>query len=104
MAQTSVQNNIEDSYFFECPHCSCYCQVPKSQVNCGIFRHAVYSKTDLSRGHVEFQPINPHASKEECEKLKSEGVVLGCAQPFQLRVSQGSMEGSVISIQKCDFI
>jgi hypothetical protein len=68
-----------------CPHCGEYAIV--EEINCTIFRHAVY-KTNL-------QPINPHATKEECERLLENGEIYGCAKPFKY-------DGKTIEI--CDYI
>lgn len=66
---------LEDNYYyFKCPHCFVLCQVHETDVNCTIFRHAVYKK-DLSF-------VDPHASKEACDKWVSEGIVYGCGKPF----------------------
>lgn len=58
----------------ECPHC--FLQVWIEEINCRIFRHAVYITTR--------EPINPHASEEECNRLRSENLILGCGRPFML--------------------
>lgn len=65
----------EDTYYFACPHCGMMCQVPRELIRCTIFRHAVY-KTNM-------RFVNPHASKEECERWVREGAVYGCAKPFR---------------------
>lgn len=57
-----------------CPHCMHYIWI--EQINCGIFRHAIYK--------VNGEPINPHASEEECNRLIEKGLVWGCAMPFRL--------------------
>ena len=58
----------------ECPHC--HCQILIEAINCRIFRHAVYKHNG--------EPINPHASEDECNRLVEEDRVLGCAKPFRL--------------------
>ena len=58
----------------ECPHC--HLMVWIEQINCRIFRHAVYKEND--------EPIPPHSSQEECERLIREDKVWGCAKPFRL--------------------
>ena len=63
-----------ESFIFPCPHCMHIIQVPKSGINCKIFRHAVY-KSNL-------QQIPPHSAKKTCDKLLAEGKVFGCAKPF----------------------
>lgn len=65
----------DDYYYFKCPQCHVMCQVHKTDIRCTIFRHAVYKK-DLSF-------VNPHAPKEQCEQLVSQGLVYGCGKPFK---------------------
>ena len=65
-----------DYLVIECPHCHDSIIIYKNEINCRIFRHAVFK----SNG----EPINPHTSKEECEKLVETGSVHGCGKPFQL--------------------
>lgn len=62
-------------YIFQCPHCKEFCAVTKDDVRCTIFRHAVYKK------NMRF--VNPHASKEECERWLQEDLVFGCTKPFK---------------------
>lgn len=66
------------AYYFECPHSDCglMIQVPKNQVNCRIFRHAVYKDTG--------EQINPHTPREVCDKLRNSGSIYGCGRPFYL--------------------
>ena len=70
---------------FKCPHCSGEIQI--LAINCNVFRHAQYK----SNG----EQINPHASKEVCDLLIKEGLVNGCAKPFQI------INGT---ITKCDYV
>lgn len=57
-----------------CPHCGG--MVVVDQLNCRIFRHAVYKSTG--------QQVPPHASKAECDALVKEGKVYGCGMPFRV--------------------
>ena len=57
-----------------CPHCNN--PVLIEQLNCKIFRHAVLKNTN--------QQINPHASKDECDKYISDDLVYGCGKPFKI--------------------
>lgn len=59
----------------ECPHCKQIFIVALNELNCRIFRHAK---------HVSHGDISPHASKEELEKLKNDGLLLGCGGPFKI--------------------
>jgi hypothetical protein len=59
---------------FNCPYegCETIILVHRTEVHCGIFRcHAL---------------LQPHASKEECDKLKDEN--MGCCQPFKINVAE----------------
>ena len=67
-----------------CPHCMHYVWI--EEINCSIFRHAVYKNGE---------PINPHASEEECNRLIREDLVYGCAKPFRLLNGEPEV---------CDFI
>ena len=57
-----------------CPHCSVLVLI--EQLNCCIFRHAVFKNN--------FEPIHPHLPKVDCEKLIFDNLVYGCARPFQI--------------------
>lgn len=82
-----VHDSDQDIFYFECPHCKMLCQVPRSEIRCTIFRHAVY------KDQMKFVP--PHASKETCEAWLKEGKVWGCAKPFKF-------DGN--KVEKCDYI
>jgi len=81
--RVTVQNSILSGaveliggvYCFFCPHCHGPTQILNNQVNCRIFRHAVYVSNNI--------PINPHMSKNQCEELVEKGLVRGCAKPFE---------------------
>lgn len=75
----------------QCPHCTEYIQILKSEFNCKIFRHGVLRSN--------LQQINPHLQKEHCDKLVQECLIFGCGKPFQLIVSNGSY----IAVE-CDYI
>jgi len=57
----------------DCPHCKEPVWI--EQLNCRIFRHASF-KTG--------EQIPPHATQIECETWVKEGLVYGCAKPFQI--------------------
>lgn len=88
---TSIIEIDNDYYIFSCPHCEQYIKVHINDTNCCIFRHAVH-KNDLSQ-------INPHASKEECEKLLIENKVFGCAKPFRIKKNDNKLYAEI-----CDYI
>jgi len=69
--------NSEVPFIITCPHCEG--SVLIEQINCRIFRHAVYKTTG--------EQMDPHTSKEVCEKARMDGVIYGCARPFLLDAS-----------------
>lgn len=75
MSQSIYHDPDLDHFYFKCPHCELLCQVPRSEIRCTVFRHAVFKKSG------EFVP--PHAEKEECERWIREDLVWGCAKPFR---------------------
>jgi uncharacterized C2H2 Zn-finger protein len=77
----------QDSYFFECPHCSMLIEIEKNMINCKIFRHGHY-KNNLKQ-------IDPHSSKEICDKLSEQDKIYGCGKPF-------TFDGKVV--EKCGYI
>jgi len=79
-------------YTFNCPHCDGYIEVEEQQVACQIFRHGTFKQPGLP-------PINPHASKEECERLLRENLILGCAKPFKFFFAQPQNY-----VEPCDYI
>lgn len=88
MKEVSLEDN---NYVFNCPHCDMYVQVPINQVNCKIFRHAVYKKN--------FIPINPHMSKYECDRLLNTHQIYGCTGPFKLTFVSDKIYAEI-----CDYI
>jgi hypothetical protein len=66
----------EDFYYFNCPHCDSDIIVNKNELNCHIFRHAVFKHNS--------EPVNPHLSKEECESLLKQDLIYGCCKPFEV--------------------
>jgi len=62
------------SYLFNCPHCQGKVMVAHNEINCKIFRHAIYKNNG--------QFIGPHTPKEKCEQLLNQGKIRGCAKPF----------------------
>ena len=72
-----------------CPHCNG--AVIIDQLNCCIFRHGVIIST--------MQQMNPHASKEECDRLIQSNQILGCGKPFRI-INESNTLIAVI----CDYI
>ena len=81
----------EEYYTLKCPSCDDLVLIHKNELNCRIFRHAVY-KHDM-------QPIPPHLSKPECDTLVSSGTIYGCAKPFRV---EG--DGEEINAVLCDYV
>jgi phenylalanyl-tRNA synthetase alpha subunit len=83
------KNTFSMALSVSCPHCDGEIEV--ESINCGIFRHAVFKETNM--------PINPHASREECETLQNQNLIYGCAGPFRLILQDGVYKAIV-----CDYI
>jgi hypothetical protein len=74
-----------------CPHCNEVFIVAENEINCAIFRHAVYKNNYL--------PINPHESKDNCDKMKEQDIVYGCTKPFKI-----VKKDEKYSTEICDYI
>ena len=72
-----------------CPNCEEYVEI--QEINCGIFRHAIYKNT-LSQ-------VNSHLPENECKNLLENNQVFGCCKPFKLE----NIEGELKAV-KCDYI
>ena len=68
-----------------CPHCHQHLWI--EEINCGIFRCGVYKDT--------FEPLPPHFTQNECTRVRDEGIIYGCAQPFRF-------DGTHVTI--CEYI
>ena len=66
-----------------CPYPDCNIPIEIVEINCAIFRCGIYK----NEPHYGTQ-INPHLSKEECDKLKKDDKIWGCGRPFQLKNNQ----------------
>ena len=80
-------NNNEKIITFICPNCQVTLEVREIDINCRIFRCGVF-KNNL-------EPINPHLSKQDCEKLIHENKIYGCGAALELL-----KEGKII---QCDY-
>jgi len=65
-----------DDIYGTCAHCGGSIVVARSEVACKIFRHAVYK--------ADGQPIPPHSTKNECDRLVAAGLIWGCGGPLRL--------------------
>jgi len=72
-----------------CPHCNDYIYI--EQLNCSIFRHGVMK--------INNKQIDPHSSKETCDKLFENGKIYGCGKPFKLENIN-----NVYTVFICDYI
>ena len=72
-----------------CPHCNEFIIIEK--INCGIFRHGVYKKTN--------EQINQHSPKELCDKLYIENLIYGCGKPFSI-----NKINDALSVSKCEYV
>lgn len=86
---------MDNILVFNCPHCESIVEVEKSQINCRIFRHGYYF---IKRGDefILLGQMNPHESKENCDKLLSENKIVGCGKPFKI--------GEDFTVSTCDYI
>jgi hypothetical protein len=72
-------------YVFECPHCELPVQVAENEINCQIFVHGIMKNTGSQ--------VNPHATKEHCDRLIEQDLVHGCCKPFKIfRGMSGAVE------------
>jgi hypothetical protein len=83
---------MSDFLFLSCPHCFEEIIVQKTELNCKIFRHGVLKQN--------YQQINPHASKQECDSLVEQGKIYGCGKPFRVVET----ESCVFITEICDYI
>lgn len=62
----------------KCPYEDCHTEILiyRNEINCRIFRHAVYAATG--------EQVPPHLDKQSCEDLLSKKLVWGCCRPFRL--------------------
>lgn len=77
-----------NSYIFQCPHCSDYVQVLKTELACKIFRHGKYKNGDQ---------VAPHLPKNECDTLVEQDLIYGCGKPFQI-------SDDLMSVNICGYI
>ena len=72
-----------------CPHCEEYIEI--IQINCAIFRHGIFKNTG--------QQIDPHASKQLCEKYIQTNAIYGCGKPFKVNIRE-----NILVTEICDYI
>jgi hypothetical protein len=86
---------MDNILIFNCPHCEHVVEVEKNGIKCGIFRHGYYF---LKNGDkiILLNQINPHESKENCDRLVSENKIVGCGKPFRINAD--------FSVSICEYI
>jgi hypothetical protein len=60
----------------KCPHCFDFIIINKNEFNCKIFRHGIYKSN--------FEQINPHLEKKQCDILITNNLIYGCGKPFSI--------------------
>jgi hypothetical protein len=86
----AIYNLDDNSYIFECPHCNDLIQVMEDEIYCCIFRCGLYKNT--------FEQIDPHTSKDECDRLFNEGLIYGCGKPFKF------IQENSPYVEECEYI
>lgn len=61
---------------FMCPNCFNKFIINENDFNCCIIRHGVLKST--------MEPINPHATKEQCDFFVNNDLIYGCAIPLKI--------------------
>lgn len=62
-------------YYFFCPKCGIQIQVQQAEICCKMF----------VCGSIDGNPVNPHTSKEEAERIRNQipsDKLVGCLSPF----------------------
>jgi len=62
------------------------------EFNCCIFRHGIYK--------ANMRQIDPHLPKVDCDRLKTNDLIIGCGKPFML---VDKVDVGAIAV-KCDYI
>jgi hypothetical protein len=78
--------------YVECPHCNHIVTINIKEINCGIFRHAVFKK--------DMKPINPHETEANCYILIRDDLVFGCTKPFKVI----KLSDDKYITESCDYI
>ena len=75
-----------------CCHCNNNFIVNTKEFNCKILRHGIYK--------TNYQQINPHLPKDECDRLFNDNLIFGCGKPLQIIVNENNDYEVII----CDYI
>jgi len=89
MNNNNMQTNNYEIVF--CPHCNNAIQIFYNEINCKIYRHGIYKNS--------MKQIDPHLSKEECDRLVKNNLIYGCGKPFKINIRDNS-----IQLVKCGYI
>lgn len=89
---SQLQYDKVDECVFLCPHCSM--PVIIDEINCGIFRHAVFKEDPTKQ-------VPPHSSKAICDDLVANDRVIGCCKPFRVICIPPAYK---FAIEKCEYI
>jgi len=76
--------------FVSCPHCNTTIEI--IELNCRIFRCGILKSTG--------QQIDPHLSKEHCDRLVERDEIYGCGKPFKVDTQE---DGSLVCYD-CGYI
>jgi hypothetical protein len=88
---------MSQDYVFTCLHCKDAFVIHVTDFNCKILRHGAYKHN--------LQPINPHATKEECDALVSNGEIYGCAGPLLItKQNKQADDDTGYSVVICNYI
>jgi hypothetical protein len=87
-----MSNKVENIINLKCPHCDEYVIISENEINCAIFRHGIFKDS--------FQQINPHESKENCDRYYKDNMIFGCGKPFKI-IKDNEKKYTLI---KCDYI
>jgi hypothetical protein len=83
---------MDDTIIVTCPSCKNYIEIKKKEINCAIFRHAIYKNTMLQ--------IDPHTPKDKCDHLFQNNLIYGCSKPFKLIIGENNTYETIV----CDYI
>ena len=77
-----------------CPHCEQMIEIV--ELNCRIFRCGIKK--------INGEQINPHLSKDECDKLVEENQLFGCGKPFLIEIETNDTNEPVYKASICGYI
>jgi len=75
-----------------CGHCNNNFIINTKEFNCKILRHGIYKSN--------YQQINPHLPKNECDQLFNNNLIYGCGKPLKIIVNDNNDHETII----CDYI